>query len=263
MLPRLPLLGLPTYGLMVALGFVVALAVAGRTARRLGFARHAVEDVGVWAALAGLLGAKLLLVAVDPAAVLADPGQVLFQGGVFYGGFIAAVLTVLLLCWRRGLDPHAVGDACAPALALGHAFGRLGCFLAGCCWGRPCELPWGVEMSDPRAAAVQALAAWPGRELHPVQLYEAGANLALAGLLLVLLPRRRFSGQVWWTYVALYGAARLALEGFRGDPRGEAWPGGPSTSQAIAVGALALAAAVLAWRSRRAATPSPPERPAS
>jgi phosphatidylglycerol:prolipoprotein diacylglycerol transferase len=261
-LPHLGPLPFPTsYGLLVALGLVVALLVIRRLAPRAGLEGQQAQDVVVWACLAGLVGAKLLLVLLEPKAFLADPAGVLFQGGVFYGGLIAAVATLIIVCWRRGIDPNRLGDACAPAVPLGHAFGRLGCFLAGCCWGKACELPWGVVYENHEAAAFGHVIP-ASTAVHPVQLYEALGNVLLAGAMYLLFRKRSFTGQVWWTYAALYAVMRFALEEFRGDARG-AWFGGAlSTSQVVALLAFAAAFVMLGvqWR-RRDSGPSAPDGP--
>ena len=250
MLPRLGPLPFPTtYGLLVAAGLVVALWLLRRTAPRVGIRAQQAQDLVVWSCLVGLLGAKLLLILLEPRAFLQAPWELLFQAGVFYGGLVAAVATGWVLAKRRGLDAHALGDAVAPALAVGHAFGRLGCFFAGCCWGRACDLPWAVVYTDPHAAATSGI--FPaGTPVHPVQLYEAAGNLLLALGAWWLLGRRRFSGQVWWSYVAAYALLRFSLEELRGDPRGS-WLGGLlSTSQGIALVGLLLAHVFLFLRRR-------------
>ena len=182
MYPRIPLpwveFGLPTYGLMVALGFLAALALAGKLAPKAGFTPHEVQDIAVWACIVGLVGAKIALLIVEPGS-LHDAWRTLFQGGIFYGGFIGSVLATIVLCRRRGLDVHAMTDVLVGPAALGHAFGRIGCFLAGCCWGSPCEAPWAVHFTHPESLPVQSFLS-PAIGLHPVQLYEAAANLALA-----------------------------------------------------------------------------------
>jgi len=249
--PHLGPLPFPTsYGLLVALGLVVGLVLIRRLAPRVGLAGQQAQDIVVWACLGGLLGAKLLLVMLEPQVFLAKPWEILFQGGVFYGGVIAGAVTLILVCLKRGIDPNALGDACAPAVPLAHALGRVGCFLAGCCWGSACELPWGVSYTDPAAAATASIVPF-GAAGHPVQLYEALGNVLLAGLIYLVFRRRRFSGQAWWSYVAGYAVLRILLEGFRGDPRG-AWIGGVfSTSQGVAVLAFLLAVTMLFVQSRR------------
>ena len=251
MFPHLGPLPFPTsYGLLVALGLVVALLLIRRLAPRVGLPGQQAQDVVVWACLGGLLGAKLLLILLEPQAFFAKPWEIFFQGGVFYGGAIGGAVTLILVCLKRGIDPNALGDACAPAMPLGHALGRVGCFLAGCCWGSACELPWGVAYTHPEAAAAASIVPF-GATVHPVQLYEAVGNVMLAGLIYLVFRRRRFAGQAWWSYVAAYAVLRFVLEGFRGDPRG-AWFGGVlSTSQGVAVFAILASLTMLVIQSRR------------
>ena len=264
MFPRIPLpfvdFGLPTYGLMVALGFLAALWLAERLARRSGFPPHVVQDTAVWACIAGLAGAKIALLVVEPPSSWRDVWSTIFQGGIFYGGFVGSLAAILFLAWKRRMDVHALADVLSAPAAVGHVFGRIGCFLAGCCFGTHCESPWAVHYSNPESMPVQS-GVLPTIGLHPVQLYEAAGNLALAGLALWMLPRRRFTGQVAWTYVAAYGAMRFTVEHWRGDERGTIGPF--STSQAIGLACVVAGLSMLAWRSRAAslsrATPATTE----
>ena len=149
--------------------------------------------------------------------------------------------------------PRAAGwstaDALAPGVVLGQAIGRLGCFAAGCCWGKPTSLPWAVTFTDVYAS--RAVGTPMDTPLHPSQLYESGAAFLIFAFLLWLLPRKRFDGQVTLAYVALYSAVRFGLEFLRGDPERGSWFGGTlSTSQVIAI-VLLLGTAVLLPRLRR------------
>jgi phosphatidylglycerol:prolipoprotein diacylglycerol transferase len=265
MFPRIPLPGLPfalpTYGLMVALGFLAALRLAERLSRRAGFAPNAVQDLAVWACLGGLAGAKIALLIIDRPKSVADALHVVFEGGVFYGGFAGAALVTVFLCRRRRVSVHALGDVLAAPIAIGHAFGRVGCFLAGCCYGVTCDAPWAVHFSNPLSVPVQS--GIPSAfGLHPVQLYEAAANLLLGALALWLFARRRFAGQVIWSYVAAYGVMRFVVEFWRGDARGHVGP--LSTSQAGGLIATTIGLALLARCARRRESPivAPADPPA-
>lgn len=262
MFPRIPIpgtSGIPTYGLMVALGFVLALWLAERLAPRAGLPPQAVQDVAVWACLWGLVGAKIVLLVIDPPASWRDAWRTLFQGGVFYGGFLGAVAGIVVRCRQRGLDVHAVADVLAAPLALGQALGRIGCFLAGCCYGAACDMPWAVRYADSQSVAVES--GLVGQPLHPVQLYEAAGNLVLCLVALALFRHRKFAGQVAWTQVALYAAMRIGIEHWRADERGSV--GALSTSQAIGLAVLAVAVTLLVvrWRAWRR-SPPPPGGPA-
>ncbi len=254
-------ISLPTYGLLLAAAFLLALAVAIRLARRSGIDPAAVADLWIASLLAGVVGAKLLLYVIDFRYYVAHPSAILAtlrSAGVFYGGLAAAVAVCLIMVRRRGLDGWAVGDAAAPAIALGQAVGRLGCFAAGCCYGRTCARPWAVVFTDPAAHEITGVPL--GEPLHPVQLYLSAADLLLFLALLLVFRRRRFTGQVFLLYLVLYAALRGTLEIFRGDPRGSIV--GMSTSQAISLlaGAAGVVLYILRSRSARRAAPESSHR---
>jgi len=259
-LPSFELLGrtlgpftLHTYGVLLAIAFVAGLWVASREARRQGLDAGRVTDMAVWVLIAGLLGAKLLLVIVDWSYYQRSPRDLwgIFQsGGVFYGGLIAGGLVAWWYARRHGLGGWRTADALAPGVVLGQAIGRLGCFAAGCCWGKPTSLPWGVTFTDVYAS--RQVGTPMDTPLHPSQLYESFAAFAIFAFLLWLLPRKRYDGQVVLAYVALYSIVRFGLEFLRGDLERGSWFGGViSTSQIIALVLLAVVA-VLYPRLRRA-----------
>ncbi|OYT73663.1 MAG: prolipoprotein diacylglyceryl transferase [Chloracidobacterium sp. CP2_5A] len=240
-----------TYGALLAIGFLSGTWLAGRFAAQDGLPRSATLDIVIYSLIASLIGSRLLLVVVEWEAFRHDWRQVfsldvLRSGGVFYGGLLAALLaSVALTRWQR-LDWWRVADACAPGIALGQCFGRLGCFAAGCCWGRPTTAWCGVRFSE----RGHELTGVPyGVALHPTQLYESFATLALCLGLSWLFRRRRFRGQVILAYLLGYAVIRFAIEIWRDDPRGAVGP--LSTSQFIALGCAAFAAA--AWLARRRA----------
>jgi hypothetical protein len=159
MLPQLIHIGdffVPTYGVLVAAGFLLALWLATRLAARAGLDKEAVLNLGIYCGLAGILGAKLLMIVLDLGYYLRNPGELfsmstLQAGGVFYGGLILALITAFWYMRKSRLPGLATSDVFAPGLALGHAVGRLGCFAAGCCWGLECHRPWAVTFEDPAA----------------------------------------------------------------------------------------------------------------
>lgn len=206
-------LTIATYGVLVAVGFLVGLALAGHRARQDGIPAITVQQLGVWLIAAGILGGKLFYVVFfwrDFIAGWHDKGiGSLREGFVFFGGFLAAVLTTVVFARKNRLPLGKLADALAPGVALGHFFGRLGCFLNGCCFGAPTSVPWAVRFPAGHVSG--------GVPVHPTQLYEAAGNLVIAGLLLWWTPRRRFAGQVAWGYAVLYGAMRSVVEFFRGD----------------------------------------------
>jgi phosphatidylglycerol:prolipoprotein diacylglycerol transferase len=243
---------LHTYGFLLAIAFLAGLWVASRQAKRSGLDANRVTDMAVWVLIGGLVGAKLLLVAVDWAYFGRNPRELLsiFQsGGVFYGGLIGGILVAGWYARRYRLPGWRTADVLAPGVILGQAIGRLGCFSAGCCWGKATQVPWAVTYTDVYAA--RAVGTPMDMAVHPSQLYESLAAFLIFFFLLWLAPRRRFHGQVTLAYVALYSLVRFGLEFFRGDPDRGAWLGRAlSTSQVIAI-ALLLGAAVLLPRVRK------------
>ncbi len=247
---------LPTYGVLLATGLVLALWTAKKRARRAGLPGEKVVDLGVWVVLWGLVGGKVLLVVTDPSYLGSLQGllSLLRAGGVFYGGLLGALLAAVLLLRRYRLPFFPVADLLAPSIALGHAFGRLGCFAAGCCYGARCQQPWSVTFTDPRAAAFSGTPL--GVPLHPTQLYEAAFNLANFFFLAWLFRRLegRGQGQVFGAYLVSYGVARFVIEFYRGDAdRGFVFGGLLSTSQAIALVMVSLGVVLIlrAWRRLR------------
>ena len=233
---------IPSYGVLVAFGVVLGLLALKRRADRRGLDGAVVVDVALWLVIWALVGAKGLLILVELPRYLDDPASmvsVLRAGGVFLGGFIAAVIAGAVLFRRHHLAPFATMDVIIPSLALGHAVGRMGCLLAGCCWGGVCKQPWAVTYSDPVAAANVGTPLHVA--LHPFPAYAALFNLGLWALLEWLYSRRPASGRVFATYLMVYGAGRFLLEWTRGDAsRGFVLSGALSTSQLISLGMIIL-----------------------
>jgi phosphatidylglycerol:prolipoprotein diacylglycerol transferase len=243
---------LHTYGFLLAVAFLAGLWVASRQAKRAGLDANRITDMAVWVLIAGLLGAKLLLVLVDWRHYGTNPREALAllqSGGVFYGGLLGGIAVAWWYVRRHRLPGWATADVLAPGLVLGQAIGRLGCFSAGCCWGKATQVPWAVTFTDVYAA--RAVGTPMDTPVHPVQVYESVAAFLVFFFLLWLAPRKRFHGQVVLAYVSLYSAVRFGLEFLRGDADRGSWLGGAvSTSQVIAV-LLLLGAAVLLPRLRR------------
>ncbi len=219
-----------TYGFLIAVGFIVGILLAKREALRVGIDPDAIMDLSFYIIIAAIVGSRLFYVITTPDLYLAHPLEIfkIWNGGlVFYGGFIFAVATALICMKLKGLPVWETTDIFAPSVALGQFFGRLGCFSAGCCFGKKCDLPWAVTFRDPDSLAPV------GVLLHPTQLYDAFANLIIFFLLWRLRKNKRFSGQIFWTYVPLYGIARIIVEIFRDDFRGHVFFGLFSISQVI------------------------------
>ncbi len=224
---------LHTYGFLLAAGFLIGLNVAARRGKKFGIDAHLTMDLGLWILISALVGAKLLLLIVDWPHYRHDPLSLIRSGGVFYGGLVAAVIVSILFFRKHKLPVWRMTDILAPSVALGHAIGRLGCFSAGCCYGKPTTAPWGVTFTDPYAREIVGVPL--DIALHPTQLYESIVEFAIFGFLIFLAGRKKFDGQIFWSYVALYSTARFVIEFFRGDlERGFFFRGAISTSQIIA-----------------------------
>jgi phosphatidylglycerol---prolipoprotein diacylglyceryl transferase len=254
-----------TYGVLVAAGFLAALFYAYRRAPEVGLDRQKVWNLAVYGILIGLAASKIWLVASAWNYYRADPGQIFSiatfeSAGTFYGGVLGGAIWVLLYTHFQKMPLLSVFDLCAAPVALGHAIGRLGCFAAGCCYGKPTSLPWGVTFTSPVAEKVAGTPL--NIPLHPTQLYEAAAEF-LNFLVLIWLgsPRRpgaHFPGQLVGAYCMLYGIERGAFEFLRDDPgRTLMFHGTTSLMQLVSV-ALILAGAFLWWRGLRREAPIPP-----
>ena len=223
---------------------IVALYAASRLAERDGLKRDRIYDLGLWTLVGGLLGSKLLMFFVDPNVDVFSL-DFLRSGGVYYGGFLGGLAAVASLIYFYKLPFWKVADAFAPAVALGQAFGRQGCFAAGCCWGKPTDLPWGVHFTE-LGNQYTGVPIANGVHLHPTQLYESFFMLLVFGALVYLHKRKKFDGQVFIAYGAIYALFRFLIEFIRDDPRGDLFGltsmTGLSTSQIVslivAVGAI-------------------------
>ncbi len=241
-----------TYGLMVALGILAGVALAEHLHRKDGGEPGRVMDMALLVVLSGLAGARLLFVLVNMdyyAGHLAEIVMIWKGGLVFYGGLLGGVIGMLFAVRLYRLPLLRTLDAGAAALAMGHAFGRLGCFFAGCCHGCVTTSPLGVVFTNPRSLATSVL----GQRVHPTQLYEFAFLLVLTGVLVWLHRRRRFAGQVAAVYLIAYAAFRFAVEFLRCDPRGSVTLFGAtlSTGQIMSLAIIPPAIVWYWWLSRR------------
>lgn len=243
---------LHTYGVLVALAFLVALWMAGRLGKTLGLNHEAVTNLGIYCALAAIAGAKLLMFILDLPFYLEHPDQIfsfatLQAGGVFYGGLIAALLVAFWYMRKTKLPPLKTADAFAPAIALGHGIGRLGCFSAGCCWGIACKRSWAVTFTHPAAHDITGV---PLNEpLHPTQLYEALAEFVIFGILYWRFKQSHSNGAIIGLYLVLYSTARFIVEFFRIHDQANPFGGPLNASQLISIGLFLLGAWFLRPRS--------------
>jgi phosphatidylglycerol---prolipoprotein diacylglyceryl transferase len=210
-----------TYGVLAAVGFLVGVWLAYRQAPRAGLDANKVWNLGIYGVLVALVGSKLWLVFSAWSYYAANPGQILSwqtfeSAGTFYGGLLGGIVWVVLYTYFQKMPLLRVLDVTAAPVALGHAIGRIGCFVAGCCYGKPTSLPWGVTFTNPVA---ERIAGTPlGASLHPTQLYEAAAEFLNFLFLMRLGTKRRPPGQIVGAYFILYGVERGMIEFFRGDP---------------------------------------------
>ncbi len=238
-----------SYGVMMALGFVAAAWLLGKGLAYQGRNPDLASALVLWAAIGGLLGARLLFILDNWSAFLADPGAFLITGAgfVWHGGLIGGIAGVSLCIRHYELPWLESMDAIAPAIALGHGTGRIGCQLAGDGdWGPPTELPWGMAYPD-------AIVGWnypPEVFVHPTPLYEMGAYFAIAALLWSRRTSLHRPGSLFWGYLLLAGIARFSLEFFRLNPP---LVGAFSQAQVISIG-LTLLGAVLLFKGGRRET---------
>src|SRR5829696_3007810 len=254
-----------TYGVLLAVGMLLALFVASKLAARDGLPRERIYDLGLWTLIGGLLGSKILMFFVEE-NVQVFTLDFLRSGGVYYGGLIVGFLAVALLVRYYKLPFWKVADAFAPGVALGQAFGRQGCFAAGCCWGKPTDLFWGVHFTEAGHDYTGVPMYGPdGSELylHPTQLIESFAMLAVFGLLVWLHRHKKFDGQVLIAYGIIYSIFRFSIEFVRDDPRGDLFGlttlTGLSTSQLVSL--LVAVASIILMVMRLRSAPQAETRP--
>ncbi|MEQ8278077.1 MAG: prolipoprotein diacylglyceryl transferase [Deltaproteobacteria bacterium] len=250
------LFDLHTYGLMIALGFLIGMNLGAREARRIDLSTEGnfdqfILDLTFWILIAAIAGSRLLYFAVeDFMGLVTAPWKFFYiwEGGlVFYGGLLGAVILSIFYSRRKGRSFLVVADTLIPSVSLGQFFGRIGCYAAGCCWGDPVDAahPLAVQF-PPGSLAYQSMQqhgliahdAVASLHVHPVQLYESAGNLTLFFILIMLRTQKRFHGMVLCGYLFLYPFLRFSVEFVRGDAgRGEDMLGTIfSTSQLISLG---------------------------
>ncbi len=204
-----------TYGLFVAIGFLVGLTIAVRQARKEGISSQKIVDLGFYILLAAIIGSRLFFVFINPSYYMSNPLDIfkIWEGGlVFYGGVLLVIPTFIWYVKRNDLGLWKTADIFAPSIAIGHAFGRIGCICAGCCYGKIAEsLPWSIIFTNPECLAPLNV------PLHPTQLYEVVGEAVNFLILITLRKYKSFNGQLFLTYILIYSVLRFANEFFRGD----------------------------------------------
>ena len=246
-----------SYGVLLAAAYLIGLQLAVVRARRAGIDPAKVMDLGIYLIIAALVGAKLMLIAVDFDYFRQQPRELLSlvrAGGVFYGGLIAAVAVGYFLVRRYKLNIWSTGDLMAPGIAPDHVVGRFGCLLGGCCYGPPTDDGWAITFTNPIANANVGTPL--NIPLHPTQLYDAGAELLILGVLLLTERKGKpFAGRTFWLYIGLYAISRFIIEYYRGDIQRGTVFGNMSTSQFVSL-LLVPAALAMLWFLRRQPQPT-------
>jgi phosphatidylglycerol:prolipoprotein diacylglycerol transferase len=209
-----------SYGLFVALAFIISMYYLSYSLNKLKskiFARDELYSFFVYLVFFGIVGARAFYVLTNLKDYIANPLDIfkVWQGGlVYYGGFITIVILSIIYCNVKNIQVLSLGDFFSPAIALGHAIGRIGCFFAGCCYGKRTNMPWGVVFKDKQSLAVL------GECLHPTQIYESLGNFFIFLILLFYMKKERKVGNIFAIYLMLYAILRFVVEYFRGDDRG-------------------------------------------
>lgn len=239
---------------MIALAFLTGLWTATLRARREKIPAERIADVVLWLMVGSILGARVVYVATYWHEEFA--GQPIFEifavwhgGLVYYGGLIGGIVGgSAYVLWKK-MPIWKTADVLAPSIALGSFFGRMGCLLNGCCYGRPTDLPWAITFTNPLA---HDLSGTPlNVPLHPTEIYDGVLNLALYALLAWLFRRKKFNGQIFATYLICYSILRSVVEHFRGDYSVLHYHLGLTPAQWISVPMFIIGLALAAILSRR------------
>lgn len=234
-----------SYGVLVALAFLVGFAFIAQRARQAGDRVDDYTEALIWFIIAGIGGARLFYFIWFPAQFFSDPlGSLLSKGGlVWYGGVIGAFLAMAVYTRLKKIPLQHFADIVAPAAALGLAIGRIGCLLAGCCYGAPCDLPWAIHY--PLQHETHGLA------VHPAPLYETVLMVLVTFILVKLDQKKPFEGFTTWWFFILAGLVRFTLEFVRGDQLVWSQDLHISASQWVSLGGMALGAFMLTILSRQ------------
>ncbi len=207
-----------TYGFFFALGVGLAMLFSIRKAKIEGIDQNKFSDLIFWTIVVGLIGSKLLLIITNPDMLRYKDAliSILRSGGTFYGGIVFGLPFALIYAKKKGLSVSKISDIVAPYIAMGHGFGRLGCFSAGCCYGRPTDSFLGVVFTNQIAHDTTGVPV--GVRIYPTQLMESILNFLNFFVLLFIYRKKKFNGEVFLFYILNYSIIRFFLEYFRGDP---------------------------------------------
>ncbi len=240
------------YGVMMALAFLAGLWTATRRARLVNVHGDVIGDVTMWLMVGSIIGARFVYVTTYWKQEFAgQPFREVFMiqhgGLVYYGGLIGATLAGLgHLAWKKR-PVWKIADILAPSIALGSVFGRIGCLLNGCCYGRSCNLPWAIHFPADHETH--------GAGVHPTEIYDALLNLTLYLALAWLFRRKKFDGQILALYFAGYAICRTIVEFFRGDyPPDHIHAGLFTSAQLVSLPILIAGLAIFFWRKKSSCT---------
>lgn len=207
-----------TYGFMMALGVAFGLWFLFTQAKKYSLDASKLVDMAFYTIIISLIGAKAILLIGNFSYYTRYPKELFSlarSGGVFQGGLAFGIFFAIWYLRRHKIPVWKTADLVGPALALGHGFGRIGCFSAGCCYGRECAMPWGVNFYNEYSHELTGIP--QGIPLHPTQLYEALLNFLNFGILFIVLKKKRFDGQIFSLYIINYSIIRYIVEFYRGD----------------------------------------------
>lgn len=236
-----------TYGVFIAAAFLLGINLAARRGAKEGIDSQKILDLCFYILIAAIIGARILYVITEYQEYLEHPFKIfkIWEGGlVFYGGYLLGIAAVIYFLQTHDLPLWKTADILAPYIALGQSIGRWGCFFAGCCHGKPSNLPWAITFTNPKSLAIL------NTPLHPTQIYHSLANFFIFLILLWRRPFKKFEGELIWTYTLLYALGRFIIEFFRGDERGSILGGILSTSQAIGI-ILFIGSLIMLYRLRK------------
>jgi phosphatidylglycerol:prolipoprotein diacylglycerol transferase len=242
-----------SYGVMVALAFLAGLWTATLRARREKISSEIIGDVTLWIMVGGIAGARAVYVVTywndEFAGGKFSEIFAIWNGGlVYYGGLIGATIAGMIYIRWKKLRLWKITDIFAPSIALGSVFGRIGCLLNGCCYGRFCAAPWAITFPEGHETHPAGMPAIP---VHPTEIYDALLNLGLYFFLAWLFRRKKFDGQIFATYLILYAVCRSIVEYFRGDYPADHVHSGLTSAQLVSIPIFIAGLALAAILSRR------------
>ena len=241
-----------TYGVCIALGALLGILLISREAKKQGYNQQQILDLAFYLLIAAIIGSRVFYILLNANYYLQHPLEIvmIWRGGlVFYGGFLFAFATCFLYLKKQHLPFLKTCDILVPGLVLGEVFGRIGCFFAGCCYGKVTSLPWSVIFNHPHTLAET------GIPLHPTQLYAALKALLVFIIVMSFRRWKKRDGQIIGLYILLYAIGRLIIEPLRGDERGLLILGSITLTQGIALFFIPIALIMVVYLGRRKTAP--------